>query len=123
MRKLVIGVLVAGVFGCAPKVYTHPTKNAQDFERDKYQCEKIAEQSAANTGAKGNPFIIVQEQQRCLELQMGWVPQQQQQRRSEPIPASAIEGDHCGPGIGTCPTGKACRSSSASDTGHCVSIN
>lgn len=63
--------------GCAPTMYTHPTKNAQDFNRDKYDCEKIAEQSAANWGSHGNPFMIVSEMKRCLELKFGWTPVRQ----------------------------------------------
>jgi hypothetical protein len=74
MGRIVILVLAMGFFGCAPKLYTHPTKNAQDFSRDKYDCEKIAEQSSANSGTQGNPFILVSEMQRCLELKFGWVP-------------------------------------------------
>jgi hypothetical protein len=37
--------------GCAT-TYTHPTKSAKDFERDKQQCELIAKKALA---AKGIP--------------------------------------------------------------------
>ena len=67
-----VAVLMLGVAGCATVVYTHSTKNAQDFERDKYECEKVAEQSAANWGSPGNPFMIVEEMRKCLELRYGW---------------------------------------------------
>lgn len=71
---LILLLILLLLIGCAPTVYTHPTKNAQDFERDKYDCEKIAEQSAANWGSRGNLFIIADEMKRCLELKFGWTP-------------------------------------------------
>jgi hypothetical protein len=68
-------ILCICLIGCARTVYTHPTKTTADFERDKYDCEKVAEQSAANWGSPGNPFMIVSEMKRCLELKHGWTPQ------------------------------------------------
>lgn len=32
----------------AKSLYVHDTKNAQDFENDKYECRLVAEQSAVN---------------------------------------------------------------------------
>lgn len=73
IRVIFAVLLLLTMGGCAPTVFTHPTKNNQDFERDKYDCEKVAEQSAANWGAKGNPFIIADEIKRCLQLKHGWI--------------------------------------------------
>lgn len=67
-------LLLLAINGCAPTVFVHPTKNNEDFERDKYECEKIAEQSAANWGSRGNPFMIANEMKRCLQLKFGWRP-------------------------------------------------
>jgi hypothetical protein len=69
-------ILCLCLIGCAKTVYTHPTKPASEFDRDKYDCEKVAEQSAANTGSSMNPFYIVSEMKRCLVYKHGWVPQQ-----------------------------------------------
>jgi len=75
-RKIILILIILLVFsGCAPTMYVHPTKDAQDFEHDKYECEKIAEQSAANWGSPGNPFMIANEIRRCLELKYGWKPE------------------------------------------------
>lgn len=69
--------LLLFLVSCTPLAYsqyTHPTKNAQDFERDKYECRLIAEQSAANWGAAGNPMIIADEMRKCLQIKYGWIP-------------------------------------------------
>jgi hypothetical protein len=58
--------------GCAPRLYCHPSKVAEDFEREKYDCEKVAEQSAANWGVKGGVYFIVKEMDRCLKSRYGW---------------------------------------------------
>lgn len=67
--------LFIATIGCARTLYTHPTKNQQDFERDRYKCRLIAEQSAANWGSPGNVFMIVEETKRCLEFQYEWQPE------------------------------------------------
>lgn len=69
--------MVLFLFGCARTLYTHPTKNQQDFERDRYECRLVAEQSAANWGSPGNVFMIVEETKRCLEYRYGWQPVKQ----------------------------------------------
>lgn len=71
MKKFLILILVGLLYGCAT-TYTHPTKTQEDFTRDKYECEQIATQYAANYGASGNPLIIADETNRCLEQKFGW---------------------------------------------------
>lgn len=78
MKKVLIIILLFLLIGCVKTVYTHPYKGADDFERDKYECEKIAEQSAANWGIKGNPFYIADEIWKCMRLKQGWKPERQQ---------------------------------------------
>ena len=73
MKKL---ILVMGILfllgGCAMGKWTHATRTEQDFERDRYECMMIAEQSAANWGSRGNIFMMAQEINRCLKLKFGY---------------------------------------------------
>ena len=80
MMKKILFIIISFAFlsGCARTVYTHPYKDAADFERDKYECEKIAEQSAANLGMRGNPFYIVDETFKCMRLKQGWKPERRE---------------------------------------------
>jgi hypothetical protein len=75
---IIVGTSLVFVFlflaGCAPRLYTHPTKNAQDFERDKRECMDIAALTAAKWGSPGNPLIISKETKDCLQLKFGWTP-------------------------------------------------
>jgi hypothetical protein len=64
--------LILFISGCQTTSYKHPTKEAQDLERDKYQCEKIAKRLAADAGSPENPIIISKETKRCLKLKFGW---------------------------------------------------
>ena len=66
--------LILFIGGCQTTSYKHPTKEAQDFERDKYQCEKIAKRLAADAGYSDNPVVISKELKRCLKLKFGWTP-------------------------------------------------
>jgi len=63
--------LILFISGCQT-TYKHPTKEAQDLERDMYQCEKFAKRLAADVGSPGNPLIITKETKRCLQLKFGW---------------------------------------------------
>jgi len=76
MRRLATFILLLSVIGllfsCAGGYYCHPTKTAQDFERDKYDCEGIGVQRAHQWGFSGNPFIISDEMERCLMIKHGW---------------------------------------------------
>ena len=59
-------------FGCAKTIMVNPTKTSFEFERDKYDCHMQAVGYASDMGMKGNPFIIRDEMQRCLEIMHGW---------------------------------------------------
>jgi hypothetical protein len=72
---LLIIFLLVLLAGCAKRVYTHPYKTAQDFERDQYDCEKIAKQSAANHGLTVGiawSIHVDEECDKCLRLKYGW---------------------------------------------------
>lgn len=58
--------------GCAGKVLVHDTKNAEQFETDKYECQMVATQHTANLGFAGNPLIIADETVKCLKFKHGW---------------------------------------------------
>ncbi len=73
-RLVIVTTTFLFLSSCTKVYYTHPWKTPEDFERDKYECEKIAEQSAAAVGASGNIPYIVMEVKRCLELKYGWKP-------------------------------------------------
>ncbi len=74
MKKIILIVGILFLLGGCVGGLTHLTKNEQDFERDKYECQMIAEQSAVNWGSRGNIFMIAQEINRCMRLKFGWVP-------------------------------------------------
>ncbi len=73
MKKI---VLLAGILflvgGCVGGTYRHPNKTQQEFEKDKYECMLIAEQSAANWGSRGNIFMISRDMDQCLKLKFGY---------------------------------------------------
>ena len=69
---ILFGLMLAG---CAPTLYVHPSKNAADFEKDRYDCQLEAEQSAYNLGATGNVFLIRDRIQQCLQAKHGWRPE------------------------------------------------
>jgi hypothetical protein len=78
MKILSLLIVCFLIIGCqsVPIVYIHPTKTTSDFTRDKYECEKIAEASAAYRGDNTNPFMFAlatdSELCRCLEQKFGW---------------------------------------------------
>lgn len=84
-RILVIGfVLVAAAGGCSSsKSFTHPTKTTEDFKRESYECQVIAEQAhyarqseaAKGLGILGAPLDALAIQDRvteCLQRKYGW---------------------------------------------------
>ena len=73
MKSITVLVLsFALLCSCAPTKFCHPSKNASQFESDKYDCENMAYAKANNFGAAGNPLIIIDETRRCLQLKHGW---------------------------------------------------
>ncbi len=54
--------------------YTHPTKNLQDFDRDKAACEQEAKKTLAKKGQAADSCAVLEETKRCLETKKGWVP-------------------------------------------------
>jgi hypothetical protein len=72
MKKVFISLLLMlSISACAQTQYTHSTKDTQNFERAKYECEKIARHQAKESGAPDNPFIITDKTNKCLQLN-GW---------------------------------------------------
>ena len=61
--------------GCAPTIFVHPSKDAADFEKDHYDCQVEAEQSAYNVREAGNPFWIIPRIKTCLQAKHGWRPE------------------------------------------------
>ena len=79
MKKIVALIFVAlFISACAspsPRFYKHPTENDQDFERDKYDCMRSAEQQAENLGMEPEVFwmyFVQYEADECLRLKYGW---------------------------------------------------
>ncbi len=79
MRKwLIVLVIVFAFVGCGKRLYVHPTKTAQEFEREKYECQNESAAYARNMGF--DPVIhamsggIVE----CLQAR-GWVEMKQKE--------------------------------------------
>ncbi len=68
MIKLVYALLAAFVLSGCATYYEHPTKKTNAaFERDKRECERIAEPIAAKKGTR-----ICDEIDKCLVNTKGW---------------------------------------------------
>ena len=65
--------------GCAQKMYTHSSKTAADFERDKYDCEITTTQHARMQGLDPM-FAAPMEMDRCLKAKHGWYEMPAQRR-------------------------------------------
>ena len=76
MRRLITLFFVMAICAACGTTYTHPTKSAKQFDRDKRECELLAEQAAARKGAAGqkSDSRICDEVRRCLEQKKGWRP-------------------------------------------------
>lgn len=74
-RLLLLLTAIIVVSGCTPRLYVHPTKDARDFNRDKYDCQQVATQNAYQMGMAGNMFWIADQMQQCIEMKHGWVEQ------------------------------------------------
>ena len=73
MKILISLLLTLFIIACAQTRYTHSTKDVNEFERAKYECEKIAKHQAKEAGSPDNPFIITDKTEQCLQLS-GWTP-------------------------------------------------
>jgi len=72
--KLLISLLLTlFIFACAQTRYTHSTKSPDEFEHEKYQCEKIAKHQAIESGSPDDPFVISDKTDLCLKSN-GWTP-------------------------------------------------
>jgi uncharacterized protein YceK len=75
MKKLILLATVLILAGCASqRVWTKPGATAQDFERDKWDCQAQASQMAGSMGDPGNPFnaLMVKDlTMDCLRMR-GW---------------------------------------------------
>lgn len=81
MKKLIFAILVSLLIsGCAaprPMNFTHPTKDASEFERDKYACERQSTEYVRSMGFMTqnfgpNPLMVRDETVKCLRLEKGW---------------------------------------------------
>ena len=95
MTRLLLLLAALALSSCAPKVYVHSTKDATDFNRDKYDCQQVATQNAYQMGMAGNMFWITDQMQQCLEMKHGWVEQAKQSS------VSASQGSMCAPSNAT----------------------
>jgi len=73
MKILISFLLTFFIIACAQTRYTHSTKNINEFESAKYECEKIAKHQAKESGSPDNPFVITDKTKLCLQLN-GWTP-------------------------------------------------
>lgn len=73
MKIFVSFLLVLFISACAQTRYTRSTNDGQDFERARYECEKIARHQAEESGSPDNPFMIADKTDRCLQVN-GWTP-------------------------------------------------
>lgn len=69
MTRILLTALFV-VAGCAPTMYAHRTKTAEDFRVEKAQCSAFAFQGY---GSQSNPFIAAGVMRDCLEGK-GWYP-------------------------------------------------
>lgn len=70
-------LIVVSIFlcGCA-ETYNHPDpslNNLTHLEIDKLHCRQKSAAGASNSGAAGPPFIMAEEEDKCLQLEHGWV--------------------------------------------------
>jgi hypothetical protein len=64
MKKALLCIVLVFIFsGCQPP-YTHPIKDAQDFDHDRRECEKIVKHCSS--------VFIGAEVKKCLRLN-GWI--------------------------------------------------
>jgi hypothetical protein len=63
-------LILVGISGCSTKyVWTHTSKDAAAFHRDKFQCEGDAATYSTNMGKSGDRKIVDQRMTECMEVQ------------------------------------------------------
>ena len=77
-------LLALAACATAPAAWTHPTKPAAEFDRDRYDCELTAAEHLRNLdeqrNRRKNLFDLVAgsnldaERDRCLRMKHGWAP-------------------------------------------------
>jgi len=66
MKKLFIVFVLLMLAGCGGK-YCHPYKDAQDFERDKYDCKM-----KTRSGSSEMMLVDLDNFFECLRVEKGW---------------------------------------------------
>ena len=66
MKKLFIVFVLLMLAGCGGK-YCHPYKDAQDFERDKYDCKM-----KTRSGSSEMMLVDLDHFFDCLRIEKGW---------------------------------------------------
>jgi hypothetical protein len=64
MKKVLFGIILVFIFGGCQLPYTHPIRDARDFDHDLRECEKIVKHRAS--------VFIGEEVKKCLQLN-GWI--------------------------------------------------
>lgn len=75
LLAVLVMVALISLAGCVTTKWVHPTKSSNDFQKDRYECEGIAQQRAYNMGGPryaGNPFILAEEMGNCMKYHQGW---------------------------------------------------
>ena len=77
-RWSIVFIAIFGFVGCGDRVYVHPTKTAQDLERDQYDCRKEFPLYVSNMGFAPVIHVMRDEMGDCLRAR-GWTPQEEQE--------------------------------------------
>ena len=74
--KTLMCLMVVFMAGCvAQGQWTNLSRTQEQANLDYYECQKDADQYAANQGSPGNPFMIVGRLPQCLQAHgYTWVP-------------------------------------------------
>lgn len=70
-------MIVCSLVGCEKQLYVHPTKTAQDFERDKDDCRKEFPVYASNMGFALVIHVMTVGMGDCLRAR-GWTSEGEQ---------------------------------------------
>lgn len=67
MKKLFVVFALLMLVGCGGGKYCHPYKDAQDFERDKYDCKM-----KTRSGSSEMMLVDLDHFFECLRIEKGW---------------------------------------------------